>query len=157
MLLSYQCTPCFPWQQKLEHVLSNGHTDWKTSAVIQKKHAFVPVLVIYVTEDFCDSKENLLCSYGWNVTNLSGIQNIVRSCPSLDVTFVRHRIERLLEGNVWKSVRSSGDPHIASISVYKANQYTAAWSEFTRKNTGTEEKNKTGRNREHSRWDSEDY
>lgn len=57
-----------------------------------------------------------------------------------------HRRDRLLEGNVWKSVRCSNDPHTATISVYSANQYPAAWCEFTqkKKNTGTEEKTRKG-------------
>jgi hypothetical protein len=34
----------------------------KTFASFRKEHAFVPMLLIYVTVHFCDSKENLSCS-----------------------------------------------------------------------------------------------
>lgn len=38
-----------------------------------------------------------------------------------------------MEGNVWKRVRCSDDPHTARVSVYSANQYPVAWGEFTQK------------------------
>jgi len=64
-----------------------------------------------------------------------------------------HRRDRFLEGNVWKRVRCSDDPHTARVSVYSANQYPVAWGEFTQKKKileqkRTQEKEKLG---EHSK------
>jgi len=63
-----------------------------------------------------------------------------------------HRRDRFLEGNVWKRVRCSDDPHTARVSVYSANQYPVAWGEFTQKKIleqkRTQEKEKLG---EHSK------
>ena len=61
------------------------------------------------------------------------------------MAFLGHSRHRLLEGNVWKSVRCSDDPHTASVSVYSANQYPVAWGEFTQKNIGTEENTRKGK------------
>jgi hypothetical protein len=46
------------------------------------------------------------------------------------------------------SVRCSNDPHTATVSVYSASQYPAAWCELTqkKKNTGTEEETRKGEN-----------
>lgn len=49
------------------------------------------------------------------------------------MAFFGHRREKLLEGNIWKSVRCSDDPHTAGVSVYSANRYPAARCEFTHK------------------------
>lgn len=105
---------------------------------IEREHVFVPVLTIRVTADFRDPKENLSCSCRLNRSNRAGIQDSSRLCPILDMTF-RLRTGTLLEGNVWKSVRRSGDlSQHNSVSVYDVNQYPAAWGEFTLKNSGTE-------------------
>jgi hypothetical protein len=51
-------------------------------ASIKKEHAFFsPVLLSYVTLDYCDSKENLSCSYRLNLTNLFEIQDSFTFMP----------------------------------------------------------------------------